>query len=258
MIATDDTSFADFARAQRGHWNPPRRGPARAMAALVTLTLLALFLAVGRNGFGLLPHPIIDTISVAVPPPASKALPPPPLPFLSHMIRPKVEDAAPPQFSVQPEPTATRAPLSPTVSPAPSPLAGGVTAQIAPGPASSATGSNGNANATTGCLDADWVRAVNARLLGAFHYPHKARLLGITGEVHLRFTVEGNGDLSMLEMDKPSGSHTLNTNAMDMMRAAQPLPAIPARMHVRSVNGLLVLLFGQQFTGGSAPLLTCN
>ena len=257
MIATDDTSFADFARAQREHWNP-RPGRGRPVAALATLTLLALFLAAGRNGFGILPHPIIDTISVAVPPPVGKPFPPPPLPFLSHMIRPKVEDAAPLQFSVQPEPTATRDPLSPTISPAPSPLAGGVSAQIAPGPASSATGSNGNANATTGCLDADWVRAVNARLLGAFHYPHKARLLGITGQVRLRFTVDSDGDLSNLEMDRRSGSVILDRNAMDMMRAAQPLPSIPARMHVRSVNGLLVLLFGQQFTGAGAPLLTCN
>jgi hypothetical protein len=62
----------------------------------------------------------------------------------------------------------------------------------------------------------------------------------------------------MFWMDRPSGSYSLDSNALDMMKAAQPLPPIPARMHVNHVNGILLLIFGQQYSGAPAPLLTCD
>ncbi len=165
---------------------------------------------------------------------------------------------APPQFTVQPERTPPQASLRPTATAAPSPMAGGAQTQAPPGLPVSAAGGNGNSNVTSGCLDADWVRAVNARVVGVFHYPRRAALLGITGQVNLRFTVESNGLFSALELAKSSGSYTLDSNAMFMMRRAQPLPAIPARMHVPHVTGLLMILFGQQSAGLRTPLLTCN
>ncbi|HWU56102.1 MAG TPA: TonB family protein, partial [Rhizomicrobium sp.] len=125
-----------------------------------------------------------------------------------------------PQFMVQPDNTATRATLAATMAPPPSPLTGGARNPDAPGPPISAAGSDGNAGATAGCLDADWVRAFDARLLWAFHYPRIAEMLGITGEVRLRFTVQSDGYFSTLKMDKASGSVTLDSGAISMMRRA--------------------------------------
>ncbi len=202
-----------------------------------------------------------EIIAKLLPDPAEKKaarLPPPPIPFIAHKIRPRAEDMAAPRFTVQPESAPTQATLPVTAVTAPSPLAGGEQSRDASSLPASATGSNGNAGSATGCLDADWVRAVNARLLRTFHYPRRAEILGITGEVHLRFTVEGDGFFSALKIDKASGSYSLDSNAIAMMRNAQPLPAIPPRMHVTRVDGMLVLLFGQKSAGIVAPLLTCG
>lgn len=249
-----DTSLADFARRQRDHWTP-RRGQLRATAAFATLALLALFvLAVSRFGLWTMPRPIMDTGPiVAILPIETAARPaPPPLPFLAPMIRPKAQDAALPQFSVQPAAPDT---LSATKSSAPAPITGGGQTQASVSAPASGTGTAG---AASGCLDAAWVRAVNVRLAGSFHYPQRAQLLGLTGRVRLHFTVKTDGWFSALDLTQGSGSYSLDTQAQAMLRAAQPLPAIPTRMHVDQVNGDLMILFGQQAAGLAAPLLTCH
>jgi len=42
-------------------------------------------------------------------------------------------------------------------------------------------------------VNAEWIRAVNARVAGSFHYSERAQLACITGQVRLNFTVENDG-----------------------------------------------------------------
>ncbi|HEX4177624.1 MAG TPA: hypothetical protein VHY57_04275, partial [Rhizomicrobium sp.] len=136
------------------HAPDPADRTARLAAGLLTSVLYVLFALLFWRSFLIAPalpaRPEITARLLADVADKKLALPPPPLPFIAHMIRPKAEDMAMPQFTVQPERTSTQAAL-PTVAPVmPSPLRGGAQTQDTPGQPVSATGSNGNASATTG------------------------------------------------------------------------------------------------------------
>jgi TonB family protein len=218
----------------------------RVMAGLLTALLYALFALLVWGSF--LNRPLdpasTEIVTRLLPDPPRKKIVLPPPPFLAHLLRPHIETIAPPTFTV-----ASSAPVSPAQLPASaartSPITGGASAGTgAAGAGPSADGSNGTGKALVGCVDAAWMRAVTDRVRKFFHYPGVARAQRATGLVMVHFIVRRDGRLDLVEVGTSSGEWALDTAATTMMREAQPLPAIPERMHTDRFEGILPIGFG--------------
>ena len=59
-------------------------------------------------------------------------------------------------------------------------------------------------------------------------YPASARMRRQEGVVSLRFTMDRTGHVLSYEIAKTSGSEALDSEAQDLIKRAEPLPAIPA------------------------------
>lgn len=68
---------------------------------------------------------------------------------------------------------------------------------------------------------------VASRLRRALRYPAEARRQRLRGEVHVSFTVAGNGSVSAVSVARSSGSPVLDQAAVETVRRAAPFPAIP-------------------------------
>ena len=64
----------------------------------------------------------------------------------------------------------------------------------------------------------------------------------------VQFGVRRDGRLDMLKIGKTSGDRMLDDAAYNMVRAAQPVPAIPDRMHVDRIDVELPIDFGDHGT----------
>jgi protein TonB len=152
------------------------------------------------------------------PPPPPEALavpdfkPPPPPPVTPPPPRPKPVPAKPPVVAAPRPAPATSAPpqLSvPPVTGAPAPTAA---PSIVPG----------------------WNVQLAAWLAAHKNYPSAARQRGEEGEVLIRFTVEDNGRVSDVSIDKGSGHADLDAAALRMLQGAT-LPA-PGAIATRTVR----------------------
>lgn len=65
------------------------------------------------------------------------------------------------------------------------------------------------------------------KLRRALRYPSSAKRKGISGEVHVRFTVARNGGVTGMRVVRSSGSPILDRAALDTVRRAAPFPKIP-------------------------------
>lgn len=158
--------------------------------------------------------------------------------LLAHLVKPLAENPAMPVIIIAPAPFSASAAET-------SPLAGGASGN---GQAASGRGGNGGA----GCLDAVWMRAVTERVRHFFLYPPAALAVRKTGLVMVHFAVGRDGLIEKLQISKSSGDAGLDKAAMDILQKAQPLPAIPDRMHADRVEGEMPINFGvRSFSGGS-------
>jgi protein TonB len=257
MNAVPDTSLAGFPRE---HMRAQTSMSSRVAAGLLTVALYALlvFLADHRTIWMGSTHAMrreIITRLMPDPPPRRTPLPK----FLVHLIRPRPQSVAAPAFAI-----ASDAPAGPALLPASaaktSPMAGGV--PDGPGTMSgqvgTATGNGGNGSQMSGCYDAAWAQAVTKRIGQFYYYPQQAAMHHIRGVVFVHFIVRQNGQLEMLEVGQSSGDRSLDNAAYDMVKKAQPLPAIPERMHADRVDarfpiGLGDMKAGYKATDGSCP-----
>ena len=230
----------------RGHSAASVPASSRVIAGALTAVLYALFAVLTWLSFLTVPvsHATSEITAKLLPDVPEKKLVPLPPPFLAHLIRPRPESIAPPTFTV-----ASAAPVAPALLPASaaktSPITGGVPAGTgAKGAGASANGSDGNGNTLAGCFDPVWRRAVTERVRQFFHYPATALSSHTTGVAIVHFIVRRDGLLDMLEIGKSSGDDALDEAAYNMVRKAQPLPAIPHRMHTDRVEGNLPIDFG--------------
>lgn len=76
----------------------------------------------------------------------------------------------------------------------------------------------------------DWYARLSAHLDRFKHYPQEARRKGETGTVMLHFAVDRQGRVIVGEIAESSGSARLDAAALDMLRRAAPLPAMPDEM----------------------------
>lgn len=174
--------------------------------------------------------------------------PVPPVP--QELIRPRAEQPAPPVFTIASgAPPQAPAPLPASAAPS-SPLVGGTSGNGPMGQAASGNGTGGNGAASAGCLDPVWVRAVTERVRQFFYYPDAALAVRTTGVAMVHFTVRRNGQIERLQISKSSGDAGLDKAAIDILKKAQPLPAIPDRMLAARIEGDLPINFGvRSFSG---------
>jgi protein TonB len=233
-----DVPLADFARAPRnGRAEPSTRWKAAGLTLLVYAGMAAL---------ALLPPPlppqvmVLETSAILLPDPPRKDSARPPAPYLAPLIKPRAVSLSPPSFTVAAAAVPTPAPITAHITPI-SPLLGGVTDGIS-GSSGSANGRSGNDDASSGCFDAVWARAVTDRIGHYYRYPRSAH--GATGIVMMQFTVRRSGRLDMLQIGKSSGNARLDDVAFEMVRHAVPLPRIPDRMHTQAITVELPIDFG--------------
>jgi protein TonB len=198
---------------------PPRRASARVpraigIAGVAIVQGLVLF-AYLFGGFGFKPaHPPQTTMVVEIapqetkptePPPPPKFLPPPP-PEVSMPIVPEIVLNNPP-----PAETITLPPAPP---------------QAAPQPPAPTTAPRGDDRAAR----ADYFGVLLARLNALKRYPPAARLKHQEGVVSLRFVIDRSGHVLSSAVEKSSGVPTLDQEARDLIRRADPLPRIPTQI----------------------------
>lgn len=76
----------------------------------------------------------------------------------------------------------------------------------------------------------DWYARLSAHLDRFKHYPQAARRKGESGTVMLHFAVDREGKVIVGEIAESSGFPRLDAAALDMLRRAAPLPAMPDEM----------------------------
>lgn len=77
-------------------------------------------------------------------------------------------------------------------------------------------------------------------------YPYEARVNGIEGSVTVGFIIQRDGNLSTLELLKPSPFQILNTTAMSVVRKSAPFPPLPPEITVREYPIKLTIHFELQ------------
>jgi len=237
-------SLADF---DRPHQPPAATLPNRVIAGLLTAVLGALtMLLAAQKTFWIVTdyQASPEIITTLVPDPPHKKVIPPPPPFVTIRLRLHAEKPAPPVFTV-----ASELPPAPAALPASaaqsSPLAGGAVEGMGTGAQSiSADGTNGNGKTLSACWDAAWGQAVHDRIGRFFYYPPRARIRHVTGTVMVHMIVRRNGRLDLVGIFKSSGDHSLDDAATDMVKRAQPLPAIPDHMHADRIDAEMLIGFG--------------
>jgi protein TonB len=122
-------------------------------------------------------------------------------------------------------------------------MPGGTAGNGTMGQAGSGNG-NGSGNGLAGCFDAVWARAVTDHVRPFFYYPGAARAQHATGVVMVDFVVLRDGRLDKLEIGKSSGDWALDHAAYNIVRKAQPMPAIPEHMHLKRIEVVLPIDFG--------------
>jgi protein TonB len=191
------------------------------VAGICVLALHGLLVWVALGGLS--NTPIIDTVTIQVslmpqkPPPR---LPPLPLPHFS--VEPQIV-AIQPRFTVaQPPPDAVRA-----VPPARAPTASEASQALAkPAPP-----------------PMDYLSRLEAHLNAYKNYPYDARIHREEGVVQLRFSLDRSGHVLSYDVVGSSGFASLDAEARDMIRRADPFPPIPAEYHGESLDLTVPLVF---------------
>ncbi|MBM3650997.1 MAG: energy transducer TonB, partial [Alphaproteobacteria bacterium] len=145
-----------------------------------------------------------------------QALPPEPPKPPPRIVAPAQRQAPAPRAAITERPAAAPS----TAAPASTPQVGPAGAAIAP--------------SVESLLAPDW----NARLAGWLQanrrYPHDARRRGEEGVVHVRFTAAANGLVTDVTLVDSSGSPSLDTAAVTMLRGATlPAPGAEVTRTVR-------------------------
>jgi TonB family protein len=235
-----NVSLADFSR---DHQPAGVAASSRLIAGLLTSAIFALltFLTTHQTIWMTPSHKEPTEIVTRLLPDASiRKLSLVPPPFLTHLIRPRAEAVAPPALAVAiAAPPAPLLPSAATFSPLTSGVPDGTN-----GKGGSANGTSGNGAASSACYDAAWAQAVTNQIAKFFYYPTNARVNHWTGVAFVRLIVRRNGRLDLLEINKSSGDTSLDRAAINIVRKAQPLPAIPDRMHTDRIDAEIPIDFG--------------
>lgn len=81
-----------------------------------------------------------------------------------------------------------------------------------------------------------WHRAVMAHLGRHKRYPPQARAAMMEGEVKVRLRIDRSGQVMSSTIERSSGQERLDAAALDLIKRAQPLPALPASVRLGEVE----------------------
>jgi protein TonB len=90
------------------------------------------------------------------------------------------------------------------------------------------TSGSGRGQAAGNAAVSNYPGKIVTRLRRALRYPPQARRQGLSGEVHVRFTVASNGSVSTVSIARSSGSPILDEAALATVKRAAPFPPIPS------------------------------
>lgn len=160
------------------------------------------------------------------PPPLPQplALPAPPPAAILRLARP-----VPPQPLAEPTPVAIEVPIAPAAVTAPA-VSQVAVATPAANPVSAPPASVDPARARD--ERAAYVRALMAALIAQRTYPAEARRQRARGVVSVRFTLDRQGHVLASSIARSPGHAILEQAALDVLRRADPLPAIPDALGV--------------------------
>ena len=103
----------------------------------------------------------------------------------------------------------------------------GDAAGSAQGRSAQSSGQGSQASAAGNAAASNYPGQVVSRLRRSLSYPSQARRQRISGEVHVAFTIAGNGAVSRVRVVRSSGHGVLDEAALQTVQRAAPFPAIP-------------------------------
>jgi len=77
---------------------------------------------------------------------------------------------------------------------------------------------------------ANYVRAVQNKIIGAIYYPRQARDAGWEGLTKLSLNINANGELKSIKVAQSSGYKMLDDAALDTAAAQAPYPPFPPQI----------------------------
>jgi protein TonB len=155
----------------------------------------------------------------------NKPKPPPVMTFQARPIKLQPVDAAPPQFTIAPDPS----PIAPPAAASPP--------QPSPAPAS------GTAQTAAAYIDPEYLKLISIHIQRYYVYPTRAAGHDWEGKVVVQFTIEKDGLLLASAVARSSGVSVLDDEALTMVRQASPLPPIPDRMHMNQMSAVVPICF---------------
>jgi periplasmic protein TonB len=161
------------------------------------------------------------------PPPEDVPVPPPPPAPKPAVIIPK----RPPKPAVKPPPR--------PIQPPPSPEAAATSAPSVTAPQSSAAA---QPQAATAAATADWRARLLAHLNRYKRYPAGAQMRHQQGVAYVRLILLPDGSVRGVQLRTSAGIESLDEEAVELVRRAQPLPPPP------DISGAMELVIPIQFT----------
>lgn len=181
------------------------------------------------------PEPVIaETVPTPqpqpTPPPKPAPQPPAPIPEPAEAPRPEPS----PQPKLEPEPETQLTPPVPT--PADTPVASAP--PVAPAPPAPTELQSGQSDTVD-----DYLSQLARHLGRHFAYPRRAERLGQEGTPVVRFTFDRSGTLLNWRLEQGSNHVLLDQAALDLLKAAEPLPRVPDTMNGRQFSFTLPVRF---------------
>lgn len=184
------------------------------------------------------------------PDPMAEAAPPPPDPPPPPDIAPPLEDVLPPvdmtpvemaavaverplrrpeDLPKPPEPEVKEVSRTPPPEKEPPQERKTRAEAVAPPAPKAAAPQDSRGGASSAARDT-WRSRLMARLERAKRYPAGARKRGEEGVVHVRFSIDGEGRVLSVALDRSSGFAELDAEVLALVKRASPLPVPPAGM----------------------------
>lgn len=188
------------------------------------------------------PEPVIE------PPPPEPIVEPPPPPEPPPVVEPEVVLPKPPPDPPKPKPEPRKEPPKPKVErprpPPPRPVPQTATvAPAAPAPAPAPVAAAPAPSAAPSRAVPSWQGRVLGHLERHKRYPRSAQARRQEGVSQVRFTIDREGRVLSVQIDKGSGYEVLDEETVEMVRRASPLPAPPEEMKQERIELVVPVQF---------------
>ncbi|MBP2297615.1 energy transducer TonB [Azospirillum picis] len=187
-----------------------------------------------------MPEPVIEPLPEPPPPEPEPVIEEPPLPEPPPVVEPEVVLPKPPpdppkrkpEVKKEPPPKLEKPPEKRVEPPKPQPPRATVqpAPAAAPAPAPAAMPAAPAPSAAPSRAVPSWQGRVLGHLERHKRYPRAAQARRQEGVAQVRFTIDREGKVLSVQLDRSSGSSLLDEETVEMVRRASPLPAPPEEM----------------------------